>query len=131
MDHENFHNTALPVGGARQPVANEARNVGGDIDAAGMVPETENVVGDNGHAVAGQNGSLDGFDVGMFRSRSGHITGDYPGERGSRKGSMAESGRSSSHEQLHYEASADAESGDLDSPSRTEKGPSEQGSRVS
>lgn len=110
VDHETFHSMALPmgVGVARQPMANGAENV-----AKGSVGGVKGVVGGvagEGGNVTRQNGSLgeDGFDVGIFRSRSSHITGDYPMERGIRRGS---SGGSSSHEQLHYGASVEAESG--------------------
>ena len=112
IHHENFHNMVGPGGGgvARQPVANN-NNSGGSA-AAPTGPEEDDVnikardVGvvkdDVGVAntveISGGGGVQNGithFDVQGFRSRSGHVTGEYPAEhRGS--------GRSSSHSSGGY-----------------------------
>ena len=114
---------------ARQPIANGAedgarRNVGGAKSVVGVAME----VGGAEEGVPTQNGGLgeDGFNVGLFRSRSNHVTGDYPMERGVRRGS---SEGSTSHEQLHYGASVEAESGG-DLSARIENGTKEQVSHV-
>jgi hypothetical protein len=102
---------AIPVGGTRQPIASRTDSTAGNVGGASGVVAEGGVVGET-RSVIKEDESLEenGFDVGMFRSRSGHVTGDYPMERATRRES---SEGSSTHEQLHYGASVDTESGDL------------------
>lgn len=85
-DHENFHSS---VGVARQPLG---------IDDRGVVTDTERV--ETGHDRM-QNGSVEGYNVGLFRSRSNHIAGSYPSDL------TKSSGSSNTHEQLHYDSIGD------------------------
>lgn len=88
MDHETFHSIRQPVADGGGGIRGVASDVMGGVSGDSM-----------------QDGSLDGFDVGMFRSRSSHVTAGYSPE-----GSGSVGG--SSHEQLHY-VPMDTENQDL------------------